>query len=42
MALRINWERAISFAKEKKVAEAQHSTDWFTDFAIAVKPFIEQ
>ena len=34
-----NWERAISFAKEKKVAEAQDSTDWFADFAIAVKPF---
>ena len=37
-----NWERAIGFAKEKKVAEAQQSADWFADFAIAVKPFMEQ
>jgi hypothetical protein len=37
-----NWERSISFAKEKGVAEAQYPTDWFADFAITVKLFMDR
>jgi hypothetical protein len=37
-----NRERAISFAKEKGVAEVQYPTDWFADFAITVKLFMDR
>jgi hypothetical protein len=32
-----NWEETISLAQEKKVPEAMHSSEWFEDFAAAVK-----
>src|SRR5436305_2562713 len=35
------WEQAISLAKEKKVPEAQHSSEWFEDFAVVVKPWMD-
>ena len=35
------WEQAISLAKEKKVSEAQHSSEWFEDFAVVVKPWMD-
>src|SRR5947207_6886244 len=36
------WEEAITFAKEKKVPEAQHSNIWFEDFSLAIRGFMKE
>src|SRR5947207_7188626 len=36
------WEEAVTFTKEKKVPEAQHSDIWFEDFSLAIRGFMKE